>query len=97
DLLSHAESSFELALLSGNTSDSIQQAGEQRDRQYAQVGAYVAGHCQILIALWDGVVTTAEGGTAEIVRFKLEGVPRAYTPLHSQRGILDPLDTGPVY
>ncbi len=49
-----------------------------RDFQYRQAGIYVAAHCHILLALWDG----GEGkpsacGTAEAVDFALHG---AYSP-----------------
>ena len=80
-LLSSADGVFELPLFRGNTPQSIEDAGEPRDRQYAQVGAYIAQHSQILLALWDGVQSVGEspiGGTADVVRFRLDGVPLAY-------------------
>ncbi len=72
-LLSRAESVFELPILHGSSTAAIAERGESRDRQYAQVGAVVARHSQIFIALWDGVSDGAgPGGTADIVRFRLE-------------------------
>ncbi|MBA2451377.1 MAG: hypothetical protein H0V51_25455 [Chloroflexi bacterium] len=68
--------------------------GEARDRRYANVGAYVVLHAQVLIALWDGRITNLVGGTAEIIRFQLEGVPEPYAP---PRSPLDAPETGPVY
>ena len=65
-----------------------------RDECYAQVGAYVASHCQILIAFWDGTDNGREGGTAQVVGFKLRGVPRKFVPENS---LLDTPETGPVY
>jgi hypothetical protein len=78
DLLRRAVKWFELPLLPPSTESKIRSHGEARDRQYAYVGAYIARHSQILIALWDGVTSEAEGGTAQIVRFKLLGVPERY-------------------
>lgn len=47
--------------------------GLPRDRQYAAAGAYVAGHCQVLVALWEGRESRQLGGTADIVRRRIEG------------------------
>lgn len=91
DLLQRADHSFTLALLS--PLEAIQAGGEARDRQYEQVGAYVATHSQILIALWDGVETNLMGGTSRIVRFQLDGVPPPYAP---PRSPLDQVETGLV-
>jgi hypothetical protein len=70
-LLSRAESSYVLPLMAGNTADGIGQHGDQRNRQYAQVGALIAKLSQVFIALWDG-------RTGEVVRFRLEGIPPSY-------------------
>lgn len=94
DLLTKAEDVYELPLLEGNTAENILGYGAQRNTQYACVGAYVALHSQILIALWNGKDTKETGGTAEIVRFKLEGVPEPYTIANDP---LDLPDNGPVY
>jgi hypothetical protein len=85
-LIDAAESVFELPVMDGNTLDSIGQPGEPRNRQYAQVGAFVARHSQVFFALWDGVTLGLDdkhGGTAEIVRFRLEGAPGRYDPAAS--------------
>jgi hypothetical protein len=39
-----------------------------RSEAYFQVGSYVADHCDVLIALWDGKPASGHGGTAEIVK-----------------------------
>lgn len=88
------EDVYELPLLEGNTLENIQGYNEPRNRQYAYVGAYVAMHSQILIALWNGKDTRESGGTAEIVRFKLEGVPEPYAIAGHH---LDLPDNGVVY
>ena len=53
-----------------------------RNFLYRQAGIYVAAHCHVLIALWDGGPgTPAACGTAEAVDFALQG---AYRP---QKGV----------
>lgn len=69
-------------------------ARASRDRQYAAVGAYIARHSQVLIALWDGVEPKSECGAGAIVGFKLRGIPEPYAPCP---GLLDSVQTGPVY
>ena len=93
-LLGQAAKCFELPLMAGNTPANIQYDGPHREKQYAQVGAYIVRHSQILIALWDGVDTGLEGGTGQIVHFKLQGIPEPYALPHNP---LDAIDTGPVY
>ena len=68
--------------------------GSSREACYARVGAYVAAHCQILISLWDGSDNGREGGTAQVVGFRLEGVPHRLAPASSP---LDVPENGPVY
>ena len=85
-LIDAAESVFELPVMHGNTVQGIAEPGEPRNRQYAQVGAFVARHSQVFLALWDGVTDGREekhGGTAEIVRFRLEGAPGRFDPAAS--------------
>src|ERR1700735_130140 len=47
--------------------------GMARDRQYAKAGVYIASHCHILRAIWDGKETGRLGGTAQIVKYHLSG------------------------
>ena len=52
--------------------------GERRDFTFRQAGIYVAQHCHVLLALWDGGPgSQAACGTAEAVEFALHG---DYTP-----------------
>jgi hypothetical protein len=45
-----------------------------RHFSYRQAGIYIANHCHVLVALWDGTPAIAGGcGTAEVVDFKLNG------------------------
>ncbi|KJV27603.1 hypothetical protein [Luteibacter yeojuensis] len=47
--------------------------GAARDSQYAKAGVYIASHCHILLALWDGNDANGVGGTAQIVHYHLTG------------------------
>lgn len=93
-LLGRAESWFELPLAQGNTPDNILADGPARHRHYEAAGLYIARHCHLLLALWDGVDSKKVGGTSEIVRLRLRGLPPS-TP--RSRSELGPLDTGSVY
>jgi hypothetical protein len=73
--------------------DDAKKYGPERDRLYENVGAYIARHSQVLIALWDGK-EGKRGGTSEVIKFKLKGLPDEYHP-HGDK--LDKPDTGPVY
>jgi hypothetical protein len=76
-----------------------------RNRQYAMVGEFVAHYCQVLIALWDGKISTATNacGAGAIVNFKLKaGVFPELSRLAGEPWLppVRPLDvpqTGPVY
>ena len=53
-----------------------------RDFAYRQAGIYVAAHAHVLLALWDGKETAAPHcGTADTVRFALEGAYDAKTAI----------------
>ena len=60
---------FELAIVDGETEDSVRGSGPARDAQYAQLGIFVCAHCHILLALWDGKDSDQLGGTAQVVHF----------------------------
>jgi hypothetical protein len=82
-LLARAESSYVLPLMAGNTTQGIGQPGDQRNRQYAQVGALIAKLSQLFLALWDGRSGAGYdkvGGTGDVVRFRLQGIPTGYEP-----------------
>jgi hypothetical protein len=66
----------------------------RRSMQYAQVGAYIARNCQILIALWDGNESRAVGGTAQVVAFKRKGRAPGFGP---EPQVLDLPEYGPVW
>jgi hypothetical protein len=89
DLLARADPWFPLPDAAGAPAPE----GSARDERYALAGAFIARHCHILLALWDGE-PGKPGGTADAVDFKLKGVP-AWAA--DRVGPLDAPDTGPVY
>jgi hypothetical protein len=70
-LLAQAEA-VSLPLPAGDP-EQLGQPGPLRDRQYLLSGLYVASHCHLLLALWDGGEDGGLGGTAQIVRYYLGG------------------------
>jgi len=64
---------IQLPLLPGHTLIDIAQSGVERNRQYAQAGAFVARHCHLLLAIWDGKTSDRLGGTAQVVEYYLGG------------------------
>ena len=69
--------------------DVLRNAGPARDRQYLHAGLFVANHCHVLFALWDGREEIGMGGTAQIVRYYLGGpVPGARRATDNLRQML---------
>ena len=66
---------IELPLVGENTEENIQN-GVARDMQYAQLGAYLAAHSHILLALWDGKPSTSTGGTGRFALFSSSMIVR---------------------
>ena len=62
-----------------------------RQHQYSAVGEFIARHCQVLIALWDGK-PGQPGGTAEVVKLKLTGIADG-----GRASVYNPISRGPVY
>jgi len=48
---------------------------EATEDRYEALAVFLASHSQALIALWDGVPSEKKGGTAQVVRYMLEGPP----------------------
>ena len=71
---------IELPLL--DSEENLSNYGDARNRQYVQVGAYVAKNSDLLIALWDGLDLEKAGGTSQVVKFMLTGdmmdLPKEY-------------------
>lgn len=57
-------------VLDGSTGDL-----RTRDWHYVQTGIYIASHCHLLLALWDGKASPLPGGTAQMVAYYLSGTP----------------------
>jgi len=65
-LLAYAETIF--------VTSHIEDERPERDFLYRQAGIYIATHCHVLIALWDGESAVEDGcGTANVVEFMYEG------------------------
>lgn len=73
---------IELPLLPGTTTDMVAAPGAARDRQYVQAGVFTASHSHILLSLWDGRPSERLGGTAQIVRFHMNGVSPGSAAAH---------------
>ncbi|MEZ5557556.1 MAG: hypothetical protein R3E86_03315 [Pseudomonadales bacterium] len=80
--------SIELPLVGTSTADSISTSRAARDLQYERLGVYIAAHCHVLLALWDGEPSTAAGGTAHVVRFHQQDVAELLDD-HQQRSPID--------
>ncbi len=66
---------IELPLLPEHNPDDLAAHGPARDRHYAQVGMFVARHCHLLLAIWDGKASDLTGGTAQTAAYYLTGTP----------------------
>lgn len=64
---------IELPLLPAHNLDQVRRDGIERNRQYASAGMFIARHCHLLLAIWDGKPSSHLGGTAQIVRYYLTG------------------------
>jgi hypothetical protein len=58
---------FELPEMPGPSAPSDR--GTARELQYARLGVFIASHCHILLALWDGMSSSQVGGTAQVIEF----------------------------
>lgn len=68
--------------------EAIPPEGTSRNFEFREAGIYVASHCHLLLALWDGACgTKAACGTAEAVGFALSGnfQPVSGMTLHSEK------------
>jgi hypothetical protein len=69
-----------LPLAPGGTEEAISDYGPERNRQYAEAGAWVASRSDILIAIWDGKTIAELGGTGHVVQFRRTGEMPGYVP-----------------
>ena len=66
----------------------------KRAEQYQDAGIFIVRNCHVLIALSNGEDTGLTGGTAEIIKFKREGIPLKLSA--SINAALDGSEVGPV-
>jgi SMODS and SLOG-associating 2TM effector domain 3 len=72
--------------------------GLARDSQYAKSGVYIASHCHILLAIWDGKDADRLGGTSQIVRYHLTGARPGLIERHREaRHVLGEGDERLIY
>jgi hypothetical protein len=93
ELLAVARTHFAVGFDGDNDAQNVVDKA-RRKRQYALVGRYVAYNAHVLIALWDGSISGALGGTANIVDYRLYGGP---APFGDEQSLLDAPQTGAVY
>ncbi len=95
DLRLKATATVEIPLAAGSTESGVKVFGPERDRQYREANLFIARHCHVLIALYDGNdddITV--GGAAETVKFNRDGIPSGIR--QSARSVLDGREIGPV-
>jgi hypothetical protein len=78
----------------GSLPEDVRLMGDKRNLQYRRAGTFIARHCDVLIALWDGKPDRTAGSAAEAVAFKRHGFPPDVSG--SARASLDAPETGPV-
>jgi len=66
---------------------------EARDKQYDEVGRYIARHAQILIAVWDQI-DRSDSQTQRMVRWHSEGTE---APFSARQGALDATRPSAIY
>lgn len=81
-------------LLSRCTRVSVVARSENRERAYAEAGAYIAYYSALLVAFWDGDPSRGHGGTADIVQLRQQGLG---LPTRLERVITYVPDIGPVF
>lgn len=88
----------DLPLLPGSSMASIASPGLDRDLQYAQAGVFIARHCHILLAIWDGKPSDLLGGTAQVVTYHCSGtMPGLIERRRSARRVLQGTDERLMY
>lgn len=92
-LVDAAAQTVAMPLVEGVTRELLDTSEDARQRQYEQVGRFVARHSQILIALWDGV-ESKDSGTARVIGWQRDGTPASLANRPSE---LDDVERGPVF
>jgi len=71
-LLAQASHAFSLPARPGSRIEELSRHGVARDLQYQDASRYVATHCDILVAIWDGLDPKKIGGTCDTIRLRLD-------------------------
>jgi hypothetical protein len=77
--------------LLGQSSQTIAMSPAQtREQAYSAAGIYIAEHCDVLVAIWDGGLPLGQGGTGEIVDCtRKRGLPLAWIEAANQARLVD--------
>lgn len=78
----------------GNTMELIKKDTKCRSLQYAQAGAVIVDHCNVLVTFWNGIDNSTIGGTAHVVKFAIDGIEE---PFSKSSGYLDAFQPKPIY
>lgn len=87
-LMEQADGCIELPLLADSTAARLDADPDAGALQYELLGAFLARKSHVLLALWDGGTDGPVGGTSQVVRFALEGVPPRH--VSDQRLLTEP-------
>jgi hypothetical protein len=94
-LLAQATAAPVMPFTRDNSLAAVRADGGKRAEQYRAVGLFIVQHSNVLIAIWDGDQRDmAVGGTAEVVKFKRDGIPLEVSG--SVRASLDGSELGSV-
>jgi hypothetical protein len=70
-LTSRAAEVFSMPIRHGQSLVEISCSGSARNAQYQDASRYIAGHSDILVAMWDGLDIGKVGGTSDAIRVRL--------------------------
>jgi len=88
-LKSRASDTYILQNLSGQSISPESSSWSERERAYAQLGIFLAAHCHILLALWDGKHSDKPGGTGHVIRFHHDDIlPGSASRMNTAQQIL---------
>jgi hypothetical protein len=93
ELLAISVGHYTVPFVGDNTSENVRD-GARRALQYGQVGADLTRVAHVMIALWNGKASGGNGGTGDVVEWRLSGAPKMF---RRSTTLLDVPDTGPVY
>jgi len=93
DLMSKSKGHFVVTQRPNAIGTTNYRSKEQRVASYARAGEFIAKHCMVLIALWDGVMSNSSSGTSQAVKIRLEAPSSPGIQFPSS---LHTLEVGPV-